>query len=106
MFAGGDQTSILGRVSLFFSPGNAPYLILYALLIIMFTYFYTAVQFNPVEHADNLKKSGGYFPRGKPGARSGNYPYQPLAQITPFGAPVLAPLAAPPSHISPAFGLG
>ncbi|HEU4493696.1 MAG TPA: preprotein translocase subunit SecY, partial [Rubrobacteraceae bacterium] len=50
MFAGGDQDSILGRIAAFFSPGNAPYLILYAVLIVMFTYFYTAVQFNPIEH--------------------------------------------------------
>src|SRR3712207_8765583 len=55
--AGGDQDSILGRIAAFFQPPSAPYLILYAFLILMFTYFYTAVQFNPVEHADNLKRS-------------------------------------------------
>src|SRR3712207_4013433 len=59
-FAGqGNPDSFLSRLARFFDPSSAPYLLLYALLIIMFTYFYTAVQFNPVEHADNLKKSGG-----------------------------------------------
>src|ERR671916_750571 len=58
-FAGNDPNSFLGQVANFFTPGNAPYLVLYALLVLMFTYFYTAVQFNPIEHADNLKKSGG-----------------------------------------------
>src|ERR687894_2963187 len=67
LFAGGDQDSILGRIAAFFAPGNAPYLLLYALLIVMFTYFYTAVQFNPIEHADNLKKTGGYVPGIRPG---------------------------------------
>src|SRR3712207_9137659 len=86
MFAGGDQTSILGRVSLFFSPGNAPYLVLYALLVLMFTYFYTAVQFNPIEHADNLKKSGGEIPGGSSGAAKAGYFYNPLTPGKPLCA--------------------
>ena len=66
---GGNPDSFLSRLANFFDPSSAPYLLLYALLIIMFTYFYTAVQFNPVEHADNLKNSGGYVPGIRPGAK-------------------------------------
>jgi preprotein translocase subunit SecY len=100
MFAGGDQDSILGRISLFFSPGNAPYLILYAFLILMFTYFYTAVQFNPIEHADNLKKSGGYVPGIRPGQPTAVYLNNVLTRITLFGAIFLAAVAVVPYMIT------
>ncbi|HEV3476006.1 MAG TPA: preprotein translocase subunit SecY [Rubrobacteraceae bacterium] len=100
MFAGGDQDSILGRLALFFSPGNAPYLILYAVLIMMFTYFYTAVQFNPIEHADNLKKSGGYVPGIRPGQPTAVYLNNVLTRITLFGAIFLAAVAVVPYLIT------
>jgi preprotein translocase subunit SecY len=100
LFAGGDQDSILGRIALFFSPGNAPYLILYALLIVMFTYFYTAVQFNPIEHADNLKKSGGYVPGIRPGQPTAVYLNNVLTRITLFGAIFLAAVAVVPYLIT------
>ena len=100
LFAGGNQDSILGRLALFFSPGNAPYLILYALLIMMFTYFYTAVQFNPIEHADNLKKSGGYVPGIRPGQPTAVYLNNVLTRITLFGAVFLAAVAVLPYVIT------
>jgi preprotein translocase subunit SecY len=98
--AGGDPDSILGRIAAFFSPGNAPYLILYAVLIIMFTYFYTAVQFNPIEHADNLKKSGGYVPGIRPGQPTAVYLNNVLTRITLFGAIFLAAVAVLPYLIT------
>ena len=52
-----------------FSPSSWPYLAVEALLIIVFTYFYTAVQFNPVDQADNLRKYGGYIPASGPARR-------------------------------------
>jgi preprotein translocase subunit SecY len=100
LFAGGNQDSILGRLAAFFSPGNAPYLILYAMLIVMFTYFYTAVQFNPIEHADNLKKSGGYVPGYRPGQPTALYLNQVLTRITLFGAVFLAAVAVVPYLIT------
>jgi preprotein translocase subunit SecY len=105
-FAGGDPDSILGRLSQFFAPGNGPYLVLYALLIVMFTYFYTAVQFNPIEHADNLKKSGGYVPGIRPGQPTALYLNGVLTKITLFGALFLAAVAVLPYFISDAMGLG
>ncbi|HSK99002.1 MAG TPA: preprotein translocase subunit SecY [Rubrobacteraceae bacterium] len=104
-FAGGNQDSILGRLAQFFSPGNAPYLILFAVLIVMFTYFYTAVQFNPVEHADNLKKSGGYVPGIRPGQPTAVYLNNVLTRITLFGAFFLAAVAVLPYMITPLLGL-
>ena len=100
MFAGGNQDSILGRLAAFFSPGNAPYLLLYALLIVMFTYFYTAVQFNPIEHADNLKKTGGYVPGIRPGQPTAVYLNNVLTRITLFGAFFLAAVAVLPYLIT------
>jgi preprotein translocase subunit SecY len=100
LVAGGEQDSILGQVAAFFQPGNSPYLILYALLILMFTYFYTAVQFNPVEHADNLKKSGGYVPGIRPGQPTAVYLNNVLTRITLFGAVFLAAVAVLPYLIT------
>ena len=105
-FAGGDQTSILGRVAQFFASGEPPFLILFGLLIVMFTYFYTAVQFNPVEHADNLKRSGGYVPGIRPGQPTAVYLNNVLTRITLFGAIFLAAVAVVPYLISDALGLG
>src|SRR4029079_9223439 len=50
-----------------FTQTDCPYLTIEAILIIVFTYFYTAVQFNPVDQAENLRKYGGYIPGIKPG---------------------------------------
>jgi preprotein translocase subunit SecY len=100
LFAGGNQDSILGRIAAFFSPGNVPYLVFYALLIVMFTYFYTAVQFNPIEHADNLKKSGGYVPDYRPGLPTAVYLNNVLTRITLFGAFFLAVVAVVPYLIT------
>ncbi len=104
-FAGGDQESFLYQAANFFTPGNAPYLILYALLILMFTYFYTAVQFNPVEHAENLKKSGGYIPGIRPGQPTAIYLNTVLTRITLFGAVFLAAVAVVPFFITSGLSL-
>ena len=99
-FAGGNNTSILYQVAQFFAPPKTPYLVLFALLIMMFTYFYTAVQFNPVEHADNLKKSGGYIPGIRPGQPTALYLNNVLTKITLFGAVFLAAIAVLPYIIT------
>ena len=70
----GGQNSFFQNVSDFLAPGSWYYIIFEALLIILFTYFYTAVQFNPVEQADNLKKYGGFIPGVRPGRPDGGLP--------------------------------
>ncbi|MDQ3509118.1 MAG: preprotein translocase subunit SecY [Actinomycetota bacterium] len=104
-FAAGQEEGFLFSVAQFFEPGSIPYLILFAMMIIMFTYFYTAVQFNPVEHADNLKKSGGYIPGIRPGQPTALYLNGVLTRITLFGALFLASVAVVPYMITPALGL-
>src|SRR2546423_10100869 len=65
-----------------FQPSSWAYLGLEAFLIIVFTYFYTAVQFNPVDQADNLRKYGGYLPRIRPGPPTPPYPGRGLTRPT------------------------
>lgn len=68
------------------APGTALYLILYVGFIFFFCYFYTAVTFNPVDVADNMKKSGGYIPGIRPGKRTADYIDSVLTRITFGGA--------------------
>jgi preprotein translocase subunit SecY len=83
--------------STFFNPNGAPYVIGESILIILFTYFYTAVTFNPVEQADNLKKYGGFIPGVRPGRPTAEYLDRILARLTFPGALYLAAVAALPT---------
>jgi preprotein translocase subunit SecY len=80
-----------------FQPGNLTYLLTEAALIILFTYFYTAVQFNPVEQADNLRKYGGYIPGIRPGPPTAQYLDRVLTRLTLPGSLFLAAVAVAPS---------
>ncbi len=91
------QASWARDFSTFFSPSGAPYLIGESLFIILFTYFYTAVTFNPVEQADNLKKYGGFIPGVRPGRPTAEYLDRILARLTFPGALYLAAVAALPT---------
>jgi len=84
-------------VANFFNPGNTPYLVGETLLIIAFTYFYTAVTFNPVEQADNLKRYGGFIPGVRPGRPTAEFLDRILARLTFPGALFLAAIAALPT---------
>ncbi|MEA2332973.1 MAG: preprotein translocase subunit SecY [Thermoleophilaceae bacterium] len=83
--------------SAFFNPNDWPYVLGECLLIIIFTYFYTAVTFNPVEQADNLKKYGGFIPGVRPGRPTAEYLDRILARLTFPGALYLAAVAALPT---------
>jgi preprotein translocase subunit SecY len=84
-------------LSTFFNPGGWAYLVGESLFIIVFTYFYTAVTFNPVEQADNLKKYGGFIPGVRPGRPTAEYLDRILARLTFPGALYLAAIAALPT---------
>ena len=73
------------------------YVILYGLLIIFFTYFYTAITFNPVEVADNMKKYGGFIPGIRPGRSTAEHLDFILTRITLPGSIFLAAVAILPS---------
>ena len=71
-----------------FGPSTFLYIIGEALLIILFTYFYTAVTFNPIDQADNLKKYGGFIPGVRPGRPTAEYLDRILTRLTLPGRPV------------------
>jgi preprotein translocase subunit SecY len=73
-----------------------PYIIGEALLIILFTYFYTAVTFNPIDQADNLKKYGGFVPGVRPGRPTAEFLDRILTRLTLPGALFLAAVAVLP----------
>jgi preprotein translocase subunit SecY len=72
------------------SPGTTFYTLLYVGMIFFFSYFYTAIVFNPVDIADNLKKYGGYIPGIRPGQKTSEYIYKVLSRLTFVGAIYLA----------------
>jgi len=80
-----------------FSPGTPLYIIVYALLIIFFTYFYTAISFNPQNVAENMQKYGGFIPGIRPGKPTASYIERILARITLPGAIFLALVAILPT---------
>ena len=82
------------------STTSIPYAIIYFLLIIFFAYFYSTIQFNPVEVANNLKKNGGYIPGFRPGKPTSEFIKKVLNKITLFGAIYLGIIAIVPILIS------
>ncbi|MEI6132002.1 MAG: preprotein translocase subunit SecY [Bacillota bacterium] len=89
---GGDKNS--GWVSFFSNPdkglGAIGYSLVYSILIIFFTFFYSIIQFNPIEIANNLKKNGGIIPSVRPGKPTSDYISKVLGRITWFGGFFLA----------------
>jgi preprotein translocase subunit SecY len=81
----------------FFGPNKWPYVIGEIFFIIVFTYFYTAVTFNPVDQADNLKKYGGFIPGVRPGRPTAEYLDRILSRLTFPGALYLGAVAALPT---------
>src|SRR5213594_3226257 len=86
-----------GFVNRHFQTSSLTYLALEAFLIIVFTYFYTAVQFNPVDQADNLRKYGGYIPGIRPGPPTAQYLDRVLTRLKLPGSLYLAAVAVLPS---------
>jgi preprotein translocase subunit SecY len=80
-----------------FTQGNLSYMLFEGFLIVIFTYFYTAVQFNPIDQADQLRKHGGYIPGIRPGPPTAHYLDRVLTRLTLPGALYLATVAVLPS---------
>ncbi len=93
------DNGLLQRFSGAFQFGSAWYLLLFAALIIFFTYFYTAIIFNPIDLAENMKKQGGFIPGTRPGARTAEYIDHVLTRVTLPGAVFLAGIAIVPMLI-------
>jgi preprotein translocase subunit SecY len=95
----------LSQVANAVQAGGWIYNTLYVVLIVFFAYFYTAVTFNPVDVADNLKKYGGYIPGIRPGKKTADYIDFVLSRITFGGAMYLAAVCVLPSIITNEFGV-
>jgi len=102
MFAPSTLTSffpnseMMQTVASWFNPGAVLYSIVYGLLIVFFAYFYTAIVFNPVDLADNMKKQGGFIPGIRPGQKTAEYIDRILTRITLPGAIFFALIAILP----------
>ena len=92
-----------------FSPKSAVYAIVYLLLIVAFSYLYTAIQYNPIEIANNLKNNGGFIPGFRPGRPTADFIAKVMNKITLFGAlflgviavlPIIAGYAVPSMNLS------
>lgn len=92
-------------VTEFFNFTSIPYMMMYVLLIIFFTYFYTAVTFNPQDVASNMKKYGGFIPGLRPGRPTAEYIERVLSRLTLAGAIFLAFIALLPNILMSATGL-
>jgi preprotein translocase subunit SecY len=86
-------------------PGNPVYELLFVAFIFFFCYFYTAVTFNPVDVADNMKKAGGYIPGIRPGKRTADYIDKVLTRITLGGAIYVSAVCVLPSILITRFNV-
>jgi preprotein translocase subunit SecY len=86
----------LQEIGRYFTPGAVVYSVVYGLVIVFFAFFYTAIVFNPVDLADNMKKYGGYIPGIRPGKRTADYIDKVLTRITLPGAIFFAVIAILP----------
>jgi preprotein translocase subunit SecY len=103
-FSGGGA-GWLGFLAAQLGHGTPGYIILYAALIIFFSYFYTAVVFNPQETADNLKKYGGFVPGIRPGTATADYFDYVLTRLTTVGGLYLAAVCLLPELLISNYGL-
>lgn len=92
-----QNIAFMKSISEALSPGQPLYLILYAILIVVFTFFYTAITFNPANMADNMKKYGGFIPGIRPGKNTTVYIDHIMTRITLSGALFLAIIAILPN---------
>jgi len=89
----------------FFAPGTAPYNLVFALMIVLFSYFYTSIIFNSVDLSENLKKQGAFVPGVRPGAATADYIDGVLARVTLPGSLFLAFIAILPMVVSRKLGI-
>ncbi len=96
---------LLQDMALTLSPGQPLYLLLFALLIIFFCYFYTALMFQPKDVAENLKKSGAYIPGIRPGDQTARYVDSVLGRLTLIGAVYITAVCLLPMILQVAFSV-
>lgn len=95
----GNYKEFAGAIQAYLTPGGIAYSIIYVLMIIFFAYFYTAIQYNPKDIAEALKKNGGYIPGIRPGTHTEEFIGKVISRITLSGALFLAFIAIAPDII-------
>jgi preprotein translocase subunit SecY len=98
-FFGTGHFGWLNELSLMLSPGQPVYMIVYAIAVIFFSFFYTALVFNPKETADNLKRSGAFVPGIRPGEQTARYIDKIMTRLTVVGALYLAVVSLLPQFL-------
>jgi len=93
------------QLSTLFQPSSPTYNLVYFLLVVAFTYFYTSIVFNPEKIAENLQKNGGFIPGTRPGPQTIKYLNYVLNRITAAGAVFLGLIAVLPAIVSTAIGI-
>ena len=99
------ESEFFNNIARLFSHDSYFYALVYGLMIIFFTYFYTAIVFNPKEIADNMKKQGGFIPGIRPGLPTSEYIDAVLTRITLPGSVFLAIIAVLPTFVTNIFGI-
>lgn len=99
------SSEFMQNFSGWFQPGSVLYSFIFALMIIFFAYFYTAIVFNPVDLADNMRKYGGFIPGIRPGKRTSEYIDRVLTRITLPGATFFAMIAVLPYFMMSGMGI-
>jgi preprotein translocase subunit SecY len=99
------KNPVMQDMATFFSPGALAYDLVFAFMVVLFSYFYTSIIFNSVDLAENLKKQGGFIPGVKPGASTADYIDAVLARITLPGGLFLAAVSLIPIFVSKAVGV-
>ena len=100
------QSDFLHRAAMLMSPESWFYATVFFLMIVGFTYFYTAIIFNPKDMSDNMKKQGGFIPGIRPGQHTSDYIEYSLTRITLPGAMFLGLIAILPTFVINIFGIG
>jgi preprotein translocase subunit SecY len=97
--AASGGTGILANITAYLAHGTPLYMLLYIALIVFFSFFYTAIVFNPVETADNLRKYGGFIPGIRPGKNTSDYLDYVLTRLTVIGSAYLAVVCILPEFL-------
>ena len=100
-----SKNPTLMEIANVFNPGSLVYNLVFAGMIVLFSYFYTSIVFNSVDLSENLKKQGAFIPGVKPGAATADYIDQVLARVTLPGALFLAVIAIFPIVVSQGVGM-
>ncbi|MDR2267925.1 MAG: preprotein translocase subunit SecY, partial [Holosporaceae bacterium] len=104
-FVKDSDNELLSSFVMFFSRGGVLFSVILVAIIMFFSFFYTAVVFNPTETADNLKKAGGFIPGVRPGQATADYLDYILTRLTTVGALYMAFVCILPDIMNAKFGV-